>query len=1595
MAADTLFDRFYHHTHEEMAGRDPGHLRAAAASVAELSAGREPGRARVRVLNPVLERDGWTSGHTFVQVVTDDMPFLVDSVLGELARHGLGVHQLYHPQVVLDEADGTPLDVDPREVGQGQRIESWMLIEVDRLPEEDRRETLRSDLERVLGDVRRAIEDWHAMRQRARAIIAELELAPPRTVDQATVKPTVDFLSWLDDHHFTYLGYRSYDLVEQDGQAALRSVPGSGLGILRDEEGCEASVSVLRPEAAATARDPRLLTVTKANTRATVHRSVPLDYIGIRRFDRNGTVVGEQRFLGLFTQGAYAESTTRLPIVGTKVKQILDHSGYTPDSHSGKDLISVLEGYPRDELFQAPVEHLEASAQEVMRLLERPAARVFTRRDEFGRFVSALVFLPRDRYTTANRLRVQSLLEETLGGELSDYATRVSDGPLAQLHFVIRLPRDRDAPVVDEALLQERLSAVTRTWVEGLTEAIASQVDDEAAVGDLVAHYADAFPEAYKEDFDGATAYVDLARLADLQGPTAAARPRLYRDEGDEPAERRIKVYRREEMSLTDVLPVFADLGLEVTVQRPYEVSGRSARTSYVYDFGLRAASAEVWEGDDERTEEDVAGAFEDAFTAVWSGAAESDRLNCLVLTAGLDWRTVVILRTLARYGRQIGQHSLDYLEDALVANPVLAGLLVDLFTVRFDPDLDVDEAGRAERAEAVLATVQTALDDVVSLDQDRILRTLVAVVQAGLRTNFFQRDAEGRPKAHVSLKLLPRELVMLPEPRPAYEIWVYAPRVEGSHLRFGPVARGGLRWSDRREDFRTEVLGLVKAQMVKNAVIVPTGSKGAFFAKQLPDPGVDRDAWLTEGKAAYRTFVSGLLDITDNRVGTEAVAPDRVVRYDGDDPYLVVAADKGTATFSDFANGIAREYGFWLDDAFASGGSAGYDHKEMGITARGAWESVKRHFRELGHDTQSQDFRVVGVGDMSGDVFGNGMLLSEHIRLVAAFDHRHIFLDPDPDAAASFAERQRMFELPRSSWADYDTALISGGGGVYPRTAKSVPISGQVRTALGIEEGVTAMPPADLLRAILAAPVDLIWNGGIGTYVKSSAETHLQIGDRANDAIRVDGRDLRARVVGEGGNLGLSQLGRIEAALHGVHVNTDAIDNSAGVDSSDHEVNIKIALTPLVQGGSMTLEERDELLGSMTEEVAAKVLRHNYEQNVLIGNGRSQREVMAPVHQRLARYLGETAGLDPELEFLPDRKEWARRDKENIGLTSPEFSVLVAYAKLGLKQALADSELPEDPAMTEWLLGYFPGPLREAAGDSLLEHPLRRQIIVNEIANTMVNRGGVSFAYRAVDETGATLSQIARAFHVVRAVFGMSSYMTQVEALDNVVDTDTQTELYLEFRRLIDRSVRWFLNNRSLTAATDREIEHFAGPVHQLLPQMGNLLQGDERERWGDQVAWATGRGVPEELARTYASLLDSFSLLDVTELAMEMGREVDEVSQVYFGVSEAFGLDDLLTHVSSLPRVDRWSSLARGALRDDLYGVMRGLTRTVAERTTPGSESVERVHDWMVENRDALARTSQVLQTVRQMDAPDLAPLSVALRTLRGLVRQGAAND
>ncbi|GAB3814555.1 hypothetical protein GCM10027605_60200 [Micromonospora zhanjiangensis] len=1023
--------------------------------------------------------------------------------------------------------------------------------------------------------------------------------------------------------------------------------------------------------------EKRLLIITKANSRATVHRSAYLDYIGFKIFDEAGEVVGERRFLGLFSTAAYRTSVRELPVVRRKVAEVLDRSGLSPRSHSGKDLLQILETYPRDELFQIKTDDLYHAVIGVLRMAGRRQLRLFLRRDGYGRFISCLIYLPRDRFTTQNRLRMQEILLRELNGVGVDYTTRVTESMLARVHFIVRTDPTRPPGEVDADVLAEQLADATRLWDDDYRLVLERKLGDEQAKH-LFTRYADAFPEGYKDGHTPYEAMKDLAKLELLEEP-GQLEMHLFRKQYPQLPDAedvRFKVYRYgEPMILSAVLPVLHSLGVRVVDEHPYEVDRIDGRI-YLYDFGLQLPAGV-------RELAEVRPHVENAFSATWRGEAEVDGFNELVLWGGLTWRQVVVLRAYAKYLRQAGTvFSQDYMESTFIAYPGIAALLVELFETRFSPTLQLSTQERDLRGKELVDRINEQLDDVSSMDQDRILRSYLTLIQATLRTSFYQRRADGRPKPYVALKLDPQAVPELPAPRPMYEMFVYSPRFEGVHLRFGPVARGGLRWSDRREDFRTEVLGLVKAQMVKNSVIVPVGAKGGFVLKQKPG---DRD----EAVVCYQEFVSALMDVTDNIVDGQIVPPQDVVRHDGDDPYLVVAADKGTATFSDIANEISNSKNFWLGDAFASGGSAGYDHKKMGITARGAWESVKRHFRDLGHDTQTQDFTVVGVGDMSGDVFGNGMLLSEHIRLVAAFDHRHIFLDPDPDAATSYAERRRLFDLPRSSWADYNAELISEGGGVFPRTAKSIPVSPQVRTVLGLADDVGTLSPQELMKAILTAPVDLFWNGGIGTYVKASSEANTAVGDKSNDAIRVDGRDLRARVVGEGGNLGFTQVGRIEYAQTDGRIYTDFIDNAAGVDCSDHEVNIKILLGRAVAEGELTLPERDALLAEMTDEVAELVLRDNYDQARALGNAAAQAASLLPVHRRMISDLERSGQLNRELEALPPDEELATRT--DAGLTLPEFAVLLSYVKMGLEREIVADGIADEEWTDDVLVHYFP----------------------------------------------------------------------------------------------------------------------------------------------------------------------------------------------------------------------------------------------------------------------------------------------------------------
>jgi glutamate dehydrogenase len=1552
---------------EDLAERDALDVYGLALAHFNLARRRPPGTTKVRVYNPQFDEHGWQSSHTAVEVVTDDMPFLTDSVTMELNRRGFGVHVVLHPVMTMRrDDDGRLTEVLAAQPADGSAttVESVIHAEVDRHTDPAELEQLREHVLRVIGEVRAAVEDWQKMRARAHALAAELEEDPP-PLDADEVAEARAFLLWLEDHNFTFLGYREYRLEGEKDQLRLDTVPESGLGILRQRTGEPSSRGFERlpPGVRALALEPYLLNLTKANSRATVHRPSYLDYVGIKQIDADGRVVGERRFLGLYTHTAYHATPSEIPVLRRKVEAVLSRAGFPPGSHNEKALIEILDTFPRDEVFQISVDELFEISMGILHLGERQRVRLFVRRDPFGRFVTCLVFVPRDRFNTDNRQRIEAILREAYDATSIDYTTRVSESVLVRLHYLVYTDPAR-VRETDSAEIEARIVAATRSWADDLREALIDQYGEERG-GALFRRYRTAFPTAYRADWVARAAISDVKRLESL-GETQNLGISVYRPLEAPPGVLRAKLFKLgAPLALSDMLPLFENMGVKVADEQPYKIKRAEGGPAWIYDFGL------VYDRDGELETDGVRETFQDAFLRTWRGDVENDAYNRLVLGAGLTWREIAVLRAIGKYLRQAGTRFSDrYVEEAVCAHPEIARLLIALFRARFDPRRD-----DREDADDVAERIGEAIDAVESLDQDQILRTFLDVLQAMLRTNYFQSGPDGLPKPHLSFKLDPSRLSWVPSPRPRFEIFVYSPRTEGVHLRGGKVARGGLRWSDRREDFRTEVLGLMKAQMVKNAVIVPVGAKGGFVRKRAGDEVV----------ACYRTFIRGLLDLTDNIVDGRIVPPSGVVRYDDDDPYLVVAADKGTATFSDVANGISRDYGFWLGDAFASGGATGYDHKEMGITARGAWESVKRHFRELGHDVQERDFTVVGIGDMSGDVFGNGMLLSRHIRLLGAFNHRHIFIDPDPDPESSFEERRRLFELPGSSWSDYDTDRISEGGGVFPRTAKSIPLSPQVREALGIDD--QALAPSEVIRALLRAPVDLLWNGGVGTYVKASDEVQGEVGDKANDAVRVDAGELRCRVVGEGGNLGLTQRARIEFALAGGRVNTDAIDNSAGVDCSDREVNIKILLDAVVAGAELTEKQRNDLLAQMTESVAQLVLKDNYEQAETLSLAEAQAAGMIDVHARFLRQLEQLHRLDRELEALPSDESLAERKRDHLGLARPELATLLAYSKINLYSALLESDVPEDPHLSAEVAHYFPDPLPERFGDAMRHHRLRREIAATQIVNNMLHGGGTTFAFRLQEETGAPAAEIARAYAVARDIFDMRPQWGEIEALDNRVSAEVQIGMLLEGRRLIERGTRWLLRNLERPIAIAQAVQHFRPGAAALYESASRLLDRPDAVPVERRAAELRSAGVPERLAIRVASLATMFAVLDIVEVADETGLDVESVAAVHFQLGSRLQLHWLRDRIVELPRDDRWRALARAALRDDLYGLHRALTTRVLRSDGRPEDPAALVSDW-IERNPASERTLETLADIRVGRTYDMTTLPVAVREVRNLI-------
>ena len=1539
-----------------------------------------PGSERLRVYNPILEQHGWHSDHTVIEIVNDDMPFLVDSVSMAVNRLGLALHSVVHPVFrIWRGADGSIV-----RVGQGaedaadtqSQLASFIHFEVDRCGDAAKLDSLRDDIAKVLGDVRAAVEDWPKIVAIARGTIKDMKLRDTG-VEGAEARA---FLEWMVDDHFTFLGQRDYELVSHDVGFGLRPLPDSGLGILRDalRPVGAADVTPLPAAAAQIITGPSPIFLTKANSRATVHRPGYLDYVGIKLTGADGKIIGERRFIGLYTSTAYIVSASEIPIVRRKCANIVRRAGFLPKGHLAKSLVTVLETYPRDELFQAEEDQLYDIALGVLRLQEHQRTRLFVRRDRFDRFVSCLVFVPRDKYNTDLRRRIANLLMEAFNGASVEFTPLLSESTLARIHFVVHAEPGA-MPDVDTRELEARLVQVTRRWQDDLADALIDAFGEEQG-NRLLQHYADSFPAGYRDDYPARTAVRDIELIERLQGSERIAM-NLYRPIESGPRAFRFKVYRAgHPIALSRSLPMLEHLGVRVDEERPYLIEALNATPAWVHDFGLELAD------DAEFDIERVKNLFEDAFQQVWTGEIESDDFNRLVLRAQLAAREVTILRAYAKYLRQVGSTFSDaYIERALTGNPTIARKLVELFVARFDPSLGDT---REQRVELLLKWIDSALDQVPNLDEDRILRQFLGVIKATQRTNYYRLDEEGRPKPYLSFKFNPAHVPGLPEPKPMFEIWVYAPRVEGVHLRGGRAARGGLRWSDRREDFRTEVLGLMKAQMVKNVVIVPVGSKGGFVVKNPPPPG-DREAWMREGIACYQTFLRGLLDLTDNLAGTDIVPPPDVVRHDGDDPYLVVAADKGTATFSDYANAISQEYGFWLDDAFASGGSVGYDHKKMAITARGAWESVKRHFREMGVDTQTMDFTVVGIGDMSGDVFGNGMLLSPHIKLVAAFDHRHIFLDPNPDPGASLAERGRLFILERSSWADYDPTLISAGGGVFPRTAKTVPVSAAMQAILGIN--AAALPPNELIRAILQAPVDLLYNGGVGTYVKASRETHAQVGDRTNDALRVNGADLRCKVVAEGGNLGLTHLGRIEFALRGGRINTDAIDNSAGVDCSDHEVNIKILLGLVVKDGEMTEKQRNAQLADMTDEVGLLVLQDNYYQTQALSIAGRYSIELFDAETRFMRWLERAGRLNRVIEFLPTDEEIAERQAAKQGLTSPERAVLLAYSKMWLYDALLESDMPEDPLVSSMLIDYFPKPLRHRFREPIQRHPLRREILATYLTNALVNRVGCEFVHRLMEETDAQPGEIVRACIMARDVFDLDDVWHSIDALDNRVADDVQARMFVEVARLVERTALWFLRQLQSGAVVDVTdlLARCRDAAQRLASQWPALLPAADLEALMERQRILVDAGVDSELAVRVASGEISAALLDIAEVAATCGKNLELVAGVYFALGTQLNYGWIAERANALPAPTHWDMLARAAALAELARLKRALTTSALAGATESSTPDELVERWQAQRAAPLERYARLVADLRASGGSSLSVLLVIVREMALLER------
>jgi len=1578
----TRFIREFFHgvAPDDILSADPEMLFGMAVSLWKFVHKRPKDLPMIRVYNPDIEEHGWKSDHTVVEVVQNDMPFLVDSITAALRPLDLMTHLIIHPvlKVVRDGGGERSLTCEWASDVDRTIPESYIHFQITAQSGERRLNEIKSAIEKVLADVRAAVEDWLPIKDRLKEIIEEIKQDPPKLAKDELVEARA-FLRWVHDDHFTLLGYRDYDISGSIQKPKVTINPETGLGILRstdvlvfDElrhlEGMPAEVRGM-------VAGPHLLMVAKADRRSTIHRPVHMDAIGIKKFNAKGKVIGVRLFVGLFTSVAYSHSPRDIPLLRRKVEGVIDRSGLPPRGHAGKALVNILETYPRDELFQISEDDLLRISMGIVHLQDRQHTALFVREDDFGRFFSCLVYIPRDRYTTDLRRKIQGVLENAFSGHAADYYTTISDSPLARLHIIVATTPGIVSEY-DISDVEEQIAEATRSWSDMLAETVAASKGEERGQK-LYRRYKRAFPAGYRERFAVATAVVDVEHLEEVINEGGLGM-NLYRPIEATDNQVRFKIYHPEHsIPLSDVLPMLENMGLKVMDELPYAIRPGNGKQDLVmiHDFGLETGDG---------SEVDLSAIrqkFQNTFMRVWNREMENDGFNRLVLTAGLNWREVVVFRAYAKYLRQAAfTFSQNYIEEALVRHPSIVRSIAAFFIRRFDIDGRIAAQAELEKMEY---EILQSLDAVSNADDDRILRRYVNLIRCTLRTSYFQVDEVGKPKSYLSFKFDSKHLDDLPLPRPWREIFVYSPRVEGVHLRGGKVARGGLRWSDRREDFRTEILGLVKAQQVKNSVIVPVGSKGGFVVKQPPATG-DREALLKEGIECYRIFIKGLLDLTDNIVKGRIVPPKNVLRHDNDDPYLVVAADKGTATFSDIANAISAEYGHWLGDAFASGGSVGYDHKGMGITARGAWESVKRHFREIGKDIQSDPFTVIGVGDMGGDVFGNGMLLSKQIKLIAAFNHLHVFIDPEPDPARSFKERQRLFDGVKG-WDQYNTELISKGGGVFERSAKTIKLTPEIQKMIGSK--AASLPPNELIQALLKTQAELLWFGGIGTYIKASDETHAEAGDRSNDLLRIDAYEVGAKVIGEGANLGVTQLGRIEFAKNGGMLNADFIDNSAGVDCSDHEVNIKILLDAVVAAGDMTGKQRNKLLADMTDEVGELVLRDNYLQTQAISMVCGRSPDLLDHQIRLIRRLEREGRLDRAVEFLPDDEELKERIAAKTGMTRPEISVLIPYSKIWLYDELLASDLPDDPFLFEDLVNYFPGPIRKKYKAEIKDHRLRREIVATHVTNALVNRLGGTFPLQIMDETGMASPEIARAFLIVQDAFGLRAVWEAIEALDNQVPASAQIGMLHVVNQLIERATLWFLRNVEPPLDIGANISAYMRGIGELASSMDEILSDTARNDLADRARPFIDAGVPEDLARQVGGLILLAPACDIVRVAGDFKLKVPEVARLYFAVGSRFSLGWMRGSAERLAFENHWQKLATTALIDDLYRHQAHLTRSVLGISTKIKNLDEAIGQWTEVHPIRVERADQLIGEMRGSDTMDFSMLTVASRHLRTL--------